>query len=265
MTRPTITIGASGAPVAALHQELAENGFPCPVDSGSNPPVFGPETLEVVKYFQACNVGTDDSHLVPDGIVGSQTWLALEAAGSELSSGPLPDMPVQEASNPVAAAALASAWKEFQLRVREVPNGSNRGPRVDLYTGFSGSPPSVKGPPWCAYFASWNFAKAPGGSPFGKIGGAQAIVAYCQANLPGSVIGSHGLPHKFPSTIKPGDLGIIPTGPVHAHVFQVAAVLDGMSWTVEGNSGNAVRTRKRLVSSARWYVNFDRYARERGL
>jgi hypothetical protein len=58
---------------------------------------------------------------------------------------------------------------------------------------------------------------------------------------------------------------VIPAGSGRGHVFQVAAVLDGLAWTVEGNSGNAVRTRRRPVASARWYVNFDRYARERGL
>ena len=151
---------------------------------------------------------------------------------------------------------------ELQLGVREWPDGSNRGPRVDLYTGFSGKSSSVPGPSWCAYFASWNFAKAPGGSPFGRIGGAQTIVAYCRAHISESVFDMRDPPAVF---VSPGDLGVIPTGGMHGHVFQVAAVVGGTVWTVEGNSGNAVRTRKRPVSSARWYVNFDRYVRERGL
>jgi hypothetical protein len=263
--RPTVFFGATGPDVEALHLALAENGFSCGGEVGDYPSFFGPETLEAVKLFQSCNVGLDGEHLVPDGVVGQRTWWALENCGSEARVGALPDMPCQDASNPVAAAALQSAWEEFRLGVRESPNGSNRGPKVDLYTGFSGRPPTVKGPPWCAYFTSWNFARSPGGSPFGRLGGALAIVEYCRKHLPGSVVDVLN-PGEFARTaplVQVGDLGVIPTSAVHGHIFQVAAFRDGIVWTLEGNSGNAVRTRKRPVSSARWFVNFDRYARER--
>jgi hypothetical protein len=274
-TTLSVTHQSSVEDVAALHQALAENGFPCDRVSEVVLHVFGTGTLEAVKLFQACNVGPDRQPLVPDGVVGPKTWWSLEDCGAEqlgratLPSGVLPDMPVQEPSNPVAAAALRSAWEELRLGVRESPNGSNRGPRVDLYTGFSGHLPTLAGPPWCAYFASWNFAKAPGGSPFGRSGGARAIVEYCQTHFSESVADTR-FSHLFlredsSQFVKPGDLGIIETGPSHGHVFQVAAALDGTVWTVEGNSGNAVRARKRLASSARWYVNFDRYAREKRL
>lgn len=256
-----------------LHQALGKNGFPCESTPELTLHIFGSGTEGAVKLFQACNVGPDRLPLVPDGVVGPKTWWALEDCGSEplslesLPTGALPDMPVQEPSNPVAAAALRSAWEELRLCVRESPNGSNRGSKVDLYTGFSGRPPTTSGPPWCAYFTSWNFAKAPGGSPFGRLGSSVAIVEACQEKFPWSVVDALN-PGAFARTaplVQAGDLGIIPTGPDHGHVFHVAAVLDGTVWTVEGNSGNAVRTRKRRVSSARWYVNFDRYARERSL
>lgn len=272
MTRPTVKLGSTGAVVAALHQQLAECGFPCASGGELSPPVFGPETLEAVKLFQACNVGPEGEHLVPDGVVGPRAWWSLQFCGlddltSPASSRGLPDMPVQEASNSVAAAALESAWDENRRRVWEVPNGSNRGPRVDAYTGLSGEPPGVKGPPWCAYFASWNFSHAPGGSPFGRVGSAQGIVDYCRHHFPGSVVDLTD-PGAFARTaplVQAGDLGVVDTGGGRGHVFQVAAVQVPTAWTVEGNSGNAVRTRKRPVASARWYVNFDRYARERGL
>jgi hypothetical protein len=282
MSRPTIKIGATGNVVAILHQALTENGFPCAGEAELSLPVFGPGTLEAVKLFQSCNVGPDGENLAPDGVVGPRTWWSLEDVYFSHDrhepgfTEALPDMPVQQASNPVAAAALASAWAECGRRIRESPDGSNRGPQVDIYTGFSGKPPTVKGPPWCAYFASWNFAKAPGGSPFGKVGGARSIVDYCREHFPGSVVDASD-PGAFARTaplVQAGDMGVIETGPGHGHVFHVAAVRDGLLvagvrdglvWTVEGNSGNAVRTRRRLVSSARWYVNFDRYARERGL
>jgi hypothetical protein len=271
-TTLSVTRQSSAEDVAALHQALAENGFPCERSSEVTLHVFGSGTLEAVKLFQSCNVGPDKLPLVPDGVVGPKTWWSLADCGTEpldhatLPSGVLPDMPAQVPSNHVAGAALASAWVERRRRVREAPNGSNRGPMVDLYTGFSGRPPTVVGPPWCAYFASWNFARAPGGSPFGRVGGARAIVEYCQEHLPGSVV-DVAAPGAFARTaplVQAGDLGIIETGPGHGHVFHVAAALDGVVWTVEGNSGNAVRTLKRQVSSVRWFVNFDRYARERG-
>jgi hypothetical protein len=274
VNRTTLSVTRqSSVDVAALHQALAENGFSCENVSEVSLHVFGSGTLEAVKLFQACNVGPDKLPLVPDGIVGRKTWWSLEDCGTEpldhatLPSGALPDMPVQEPSNPVAAAALASAWEERRRRVRESPNGSNRGPRVDLYTGYSGHPLTFVGPPWCAYFASWNFARAPGGSPFGKSGGSQAIVEYCRKHLPGSVVdvSDPGALARTTPLVQAGDLGVIETGHWRGHVFHVAAALDGNVWTVEGNSGNAVRTRKRPAASVRWYVNFDRYARERRL
>jgi hypothetical protein len=273
MPRPTLSVTRQSPvdDVAALHQALGENGFPCESTPELTFQFFGSGTEEAVKLFQACNVGPDGQPLVPDGVVGPKTWWALEDCGGEsLPSGALLDMPVQEPSNPVAEAALRSAWEELRLGVRESPNGSNRGPRVDLYTGFSGHPPTANGPPWCAYFASWNFAKAPGGSPFGRIGGARVIVDHCQRFHTGSVVDAFyplvsTLAEPYYYQVRPGDLGVIPTGPGHGHVFHVAAALDGLLWTVEGNSGNAVRTRKRLASSARWFVNFDRYARARHL
>jgi hypothetical protein len=270
----TLMIGSLGNDVAKLHQSLADNGFSCDGDSACEPSIFGPETLGQVKLFQSCNLGPDRRHLEVDGVVGVNTWWALERAGSEPLYegtdgllGTLPDMPIQDASNKVAAVALASAWAELRNGVRELPNGSNRGPEIDVYTGLEGQHTYIAGPAWCAYFASWNFAKAPGGSPFGRMSGAQAIVTYCRHNLPGSVLDIRSLDllptSDLSSVVRVGDLGVIPTGPVHGHVLQVAAVKDGMIWTVEGNCGNAVRTRKRPIASVRWYVNFDRYATER--
>lgn len=272
--RPVLRLGSSGAFVRVLHQLLAEQGFPC-----EGPEVaqagFGVSTWGAVGLFQASNVGRSGATLSTDGVVGVETWWALEHAGSEpVSAGApatffIPEEASQAPSNTVAAAALLSAASEYRRGVREVPNGSNRGPRVDVYTGLEGRPVEVAGPPWCAYFASWNFAKAPGGSPFGRQGGALAIVEYCLGHLPGSVVDTSSRhlvsASDVPSIVKPGDLGVIDTGGGHGHVYQVAGVLGYNLWSVEGNSGNAVRVRERKVASTRWFINFDRYARERGL
>jgi len=65
--------------------------------------------------------------------------------------------------------------------------------------------------------------------------------------------------------VRPGDIGIIANGQDHGHAFHVAAVLGGIAWTVEGNSGNAIRSKKRAIDTAKYYINFDAYARSLGL
>ena len=263
MAHATLSIGMSGGDVPILHQILIEQGFSCGEDPNGIPQVFGVSTDSAVKLFQASHDGPDKRVLSVDGIVGPDTWWALENPSGSVQGQPgqvLPDMPSQAASNPIAAAALLSAWVELHKEVFEIPDGSNRSPEIDLYTGMSGKPLTVPGPAWCAYFASWNFAKAPGGSPFGRIGGAQTIAKYCGMHIPASVF-------AFPSAlpVKPGDLGIIANGQEHGHVVQFAAVVDDTVWTVEGNCGNAVRSKRRAIATFKYIVNFDQYAATRGL
>ena len=265
MAHSILSIGMSGDDVCVLQQTLIEQGFGCGEDPGSSRHVFGPPTDSAVKLFQASHVGPDRNCLSVDGIVGPDTWWALEnpsGSGQGSLGQSLPYMPSQQASNPIAAAALQSAWRELRNRVHEIPDGSNRSPAIDVYTGMSGKPDSIPGPPWCAYFASWNFSKAPGGSPFGRIGGAQAIAQYCMVHIPRSVF---LVCERKMDEIKPGDLGIIANGQSHGHVVQFAAVLDGFVWTVEGNCGNAVRSRKREISTFKYIVNFDSFAESKGL
>ena len=260
MTTPVLLAGVTGDYVAQLHQALTEEGYDCGEDAYSAPAVFGPDTEAEVRLFQAGHAGPDGHPLVADGVVGPATWWALQHPSGDQQAGlvALPDMPAQQATNVVAAAALASAWAELRAGVREVPDGSNRGPRVDAYTGVTGD---GDGPPWCAYFVSWNFSQAPGGSPFGKVGGALAIVRSCEKNIIACVTDTQG-PSYSPSRCRPpqaGDVGVIDDGGGHGHALHVAAVLGDTLWTVEGNSGNAVRTRRRPVKSVRWFLNFDRY------
>ena len=169
MFSPVLALGDRSASTVILHQSLIEQGFDCGDDSSSQ--VFGPATESAVKLFQASHIGPLKGNLTVDGIVGPATWWALRHPSGEAQHQFLDDMPVQKASNPIAEAALASAFAELQLGICESPDGSNRGQEIDLYTGMTGKSPSLLGPKWCAYFVSWNFAKAAGGSPFGRIGG----------------------------------------------------------------------------------------------
>jgi Putative peptidoglycan-binding domain-containing protein len=260
MSDLVLSLGDRNESVSILQQALIEQGFDCGDDSFSQ--VFGPATEAAVKLFQASHIGPLKGNLDVDGNVGPATWWALRhPSGEAQHQAPFVDaMPVQKASNPIAEAALASAFAELHLEVVESPDGSNRGAEIDLYTGMVGKPITMIGPPWCAYFVSWNFAKSPGGSPFGRIGGAQSIALYCQRNIPGSV-------SAVRSAFSPrcGDIGVIANGQVHGHAVQVAAVQDAALWTVEGNSGNAVRTKKRAIDTFRYFVNFDAYAKLKGL
>jgi hypothetical protein len=264
MAHAVLSVGMSGGDVPVLQQTLIEQGFSCGEDPNSEPQVFGHSTDSSVKLFQASHDGPDQKCLSVDGVVGPDTWWALENPSGSAQGQPgqvLPDMPSQDPSNVIAGAGLQSAWLELHKQVFEIPDGSNRSPEIDLYTGMSGKPSSIAGPPWCAYFVSWNFAKAPHGSPFGRIGGAQAIAHACQHSIPGSVISA-----PFPDgAVKPGDIGVIANGQDHGHAFHVAAVLGGTAWTVEGNSGNAIRSKKRAIASAKYYINFDAYAKSLGL
>ena len=283
MSNPVLSIGDKDAEVGVLHQDLIEQGFDCNGDVATHD--FGPVTESVVKLFQACHIGPNGQNLTVDGIVGSATWWALDHPSGSDQHQPITDMPVQAASNPIAAAALASALAELNKDVYEILDGSNRGPEIDLYTGMEGRPNPPIGPPWCAYFVSWNFAKASKGSPFGRIGGAQTIALWCLKHILGSVTDVstklHSLPMLETAVLKGiftgalgddqpyvprcGDIGVIANGQVHGHAVHVQAALGETVWTVEGNSGNAVRARKRLVTEFKWFVNFDVYAKSKGI
>jgi hypothetical protein len=260
----TLHLGSAGHEVEVLHQLLVEQGFDPGEDEWSSPRTFGPETESSVMQFQSTHVSSSGHHLKADGVVGPQTWWSLEHPSEENQhTHDLESCPVQPASNLVAAKALVAFWGEYRLNTHEVPDGSNRGPRIDVYTGMEGKGYAidVPGPPWCAYLVSWCFAQSPGGSPFGRQGNAQAIAAYCENHIPQSVVRSL-IPGEAirPERVHAGDIGIIANGPVKGHATMVLAVEGDMLWTGEGNSGNACRIRKRHISQFSCFVNFDDYA-----
>lgn len=202
-----------------LHQALLEAGQSIARDE-LDAERAGPSTREAVVAFQRAN------GLVADGIAGPKTWAALRS----------PRIDRFTDAGFRCDASLARAEIAEVLRVAlgeigavEVPLGSNRGPRVDVYCG------KAPGTPWCAWFVSWCQQRA--GVPAPRIGSVWGWYEWGQRRK------------RVTDKPQPGDLAIIRRANRRGHVAFVAAVLDdGRIATIGGNEGNAVRGRVRRVS-----------------
>lgn len=167
---------------------------------------FGPLTERQVKRFQT------DSQLVADGVVGTQTWAALN-------------------SSPVSGKgqrARAVAWAQSHVGVTETPSGSNWGHPVQDWLNEAGySEPE----PWCQAFAD-QVAKA--GNPSlnpAWFGGYTVSVVNMAAR------GERGLKSTNLSRIQPGDWVYFDWGQGIAHVGMfLRHNPDGTVQTIEGNT-----------------------------
>lgn len=224
-----LTIGSSGAPVAALQRQLAALGW----EVGAADSVFGVKTRRAVVAFQ------QSTGLAADGIVGPKTIAALgqAVAGVPPAIKPLP-IPRPEG---VRGKLLAVA--EAEIGVIEVPNGSNGGPRVDVYTG------GVR-LAWCAYFLSWCVRQA---DP-DRIPKAIPRVVDWRA-----MFEREGELHPADGsyTPRPGDVFLmlyqdgegVDTGHGHTGIVRAWDEAKVEITTIEGNASNGVRCRARALSS----------------
>jgi peptidoglycan hydrolase-like protein with peptidoglycan-binding domain len=120
--------------VGSLHQQLLEAGETIEkseLDTGA----FGPSTLAAVRHFQASHVDERGHALQEDGMVGpSSIWALMHPnagyANARLTAPGWRAEPsvMREAIRPVMLAAIG------EIGVREQPDGSNSGPRVDVFT-----------------------------------------------------------------------------------------------------------------------------------
>lgn len=224
-----LTIGSRGESVLALQRTLIALGW----KAGTVDGIYGRQTrLAVVAFQQA-------SGLPADGVVGPVTAAALRAAAAGVPPSRAP-APIAHPDGP-RGALLAVA--EAEIGVVEVPNGSNGGPRVDVYTGETHLP-------WCAYFLSWCVRRvAPA-----RIGAAIPRVVDWR-----SLFEREGGLHPADGSYapRPGDAFLmlyqdgegVDTG--HGHIgivrsWNPASLAIG---TVEGNSSNGVRSRTRMLST----------------
>lgn len=76
--KPTLKRGSKGSYVTLLQTELINKGYSCGPQGADGD--FGSNTEKAVKAFQKDHDGPDGKALKIDGIVGPDTWWALESA-----------------------------------------------------------------------------------------------------------------------------------------------------------------------------------------
>jgi len=230
--------GAIG--VGTIHQALIEAGETV-ADDERESGLYGASTELAVRDFQAHHVDQSGHALAVDGICGPATLWALQHPNGGANRFTAPGWRCEPSqAREAVRRVLEVAVDELGLGVTEQPDGSNRGPRVDVYTA-----PDL-GIPWCAAFASWCYARRDGGSPFGRFTGSWQFREWGRKT--GRVLGQ-GLMTGAAAMPQAGDVAIIlredprktqkePPG----HTMLIAGIADdGRLITIEGNSGNAVR------------------------
>lgn len=210
--------------VLAIQKRLNQVGSgPVQVDG-----VFSAETLEAVELFQAKSLDFEGHPLVVDGQVGSMTWAALFKSDVVRS--------VAAPATSLLGSALLIAGNE--VGVMEVPPGSNRGPKVDLYLASVGLKANAGSFPWCAAFVYWCFREASKnlGVTNPAIKTAGALDVWNLAGPKGFRRVTCAEASDTPSTVQPGVLFVLSTGGGHGHVGFVESVAGVVLTTIEGNT-----------------------------
>jgi peptidoglycan hydrolase-like protein with peptidoglycan-binding domain len=241
--QPTLVLGASGAAVQLLAQQLQASGA---MPQGALPEQYTRELENLVKDFQQTHIGEDGSQLESDGVVGPDTWWALANSSGPLQrSGLLTGVP--KGLGPLRTAILETALAEHRKNVVEQPSGSNRGPDVDKYLPDWITAKDEKGPPWCCFFYSWTVKQALGDWPLGaregSCGKARERAGARGLWIPKTMPGAHPIP---------GDAFVMDHGGGQGHIgFVLRVSADGKDInTLEGNCANRVKLSLRSVAQA---------------
>jgi hypothetical protein len=146
----------------------------------------------------------------------------------------------QASSQTTAQRIVAIAQQELALGVREIPKGSNKGARIKMYGLATQAPLRYYPAPWCAYFTSWVTKQA--GVPIGWDGLGDGWVPRLR-----DWGRKTGLWRTVP---QPGDLIAFPQ-----HIGIVESIQpNGLVTTIEGNTGDALLRRLRLIKSASGFI-----------
>src|SRR4029078_1750743 len=117
--KQSFQLGANGKEVVAIQDLLKAHGF----DSvGPSDGDFGVRTDAAVRTFQ------QSQNVLVDGVVGPKTWAALVSPTPKGQSA----APNVILGTVKGQKILSHAYPE--VGTVEVPDGSNGGPRVDVYT-----------------------------------------------------------------------------------------------------------------------------------
>jgi len=129
----------------------------------------------------------------------------------------------------ITLSALVLEIATSQLGVREQPLGSNDGPQVRQYLQRAGG---KAGDPWCMAFVYWSVDEAAK-----------------KKGIPNPLVKTPGVMDQWRRTkarkqpprrqlIKPGDIFIMSFDHEKGHTGIVEKVVDGLIYTIEGNTNN---------------------------
>lgn len=249
-----IKMNSRGPDVIALQTRLRDLG----ISPGGIDGDFGDATKTAVQVFQARTVDPAGNPLEVDGIVGQNTWAALFGVA----------VPPSPAARPAAGSLLDEVLQVAagEVGVREVPLGSNRGPRVDQYLNAVG--PGLLGQPWCMAFVYFCFEEAAAArgvaNPAPRTAGVKRSWQLAP-EVPGARIVSADDAADDPSLVVPGMVFYIDTGGATGHAGFVADVVGATLVTVEGNTNDGGgregigvfhRTRRKIRDISLGFVAF---------
>lgn len=144
------------------------------------------------------------------------------------------------------AGLKALRWAAMRIGIHETPDGSNRGPEIDMWNHAVGAP---NGTPWCMAFMHAAFAAF--GVQLGGHAGVQSFVLWANHNgyqvtgpAPGDLVCFDWNNDRWADHV-----GIVETR--KGGTFPRGSFV-GWLTVVEGNSSNAVRRRRRFVRNARF-------------
>lgn len=226
--------------VVRLQRLLSSNGY----FKERTPPdgIFEDVTHENVMVFQLQHVDKQGNPLEADGVVGKNTWWALENPSGDAQRNHLQPI-IPDGLTAKRRQLLEVIYEEHAKPVLEVPDGSNRSPDIDAYWGQTG----VIGQPWCCAFVSWALNDVLGFYPVGgkhHLGVQNMWRAARRADM------------DTPAP-KPGDVFIqIKSGGKGHTGFVVGVSEDDESiYTGEGNCGNRLKIGRRQRSSINHFID----------
>ena len=204
--------------VKAIQAKLNASGCgPITVDGD-----FGNKTFSAVKLFQSTRKDKNGNLLIADGKIGAITWEALFGADTVVEN--------NQAPNIFLTTLIEIANNE--IGTREVPLGSNKGPKVKAYLNSVGLD---EGFFWCAAFVYWCAEQAAQ-----KLNRTNPVykTAGCLSHWNNTTATKVKTADAINNTalVKVGSIFIIDHGAGMGHTGIVTGVHGGFINTIEGNS-----------------------------